>query len=110
MWYKHIELTLMTPPDSSLAFWLGCLAVGLSAVVLIIWGRHRGKQVWTRLGRREQILLRCVAIAVLWCILALVEHDRLEASWMTGVVALFWGGYALFSRTVDGIWSRIRRH
>lgn len=100
----------MIPADSSLAFWLGCFAVGLVAAVLIIWGRHRGKQVWTRLGRREQILVRCVAIAALWCMLALVEHDLFEASWMTGAVALFWGAYALFSRTVDGIWSRVRRH
>ncbi len=90
-WYKQIEFTPMIPADSSLAFWLACIAVGFAGAALIIWARHRGKQVWTRLGRRQRILVRCLALAGLWCMLALVEHDRLEASWMTAAVALFWG-------------------
>jgi hypothetical protein len=40
IWYKHIELTLMIPADSSLAFWLGCFAVGFAAAVLIIFSRQ----------------------------------------------------------------------
>ena len=94
--------------DSSLAFWLACIAVGTAAAILIVWARRRGKDVWTRLRRRERILVRCLALASLWCMIALVEHDRLEASWITAAAALFWVAYALFSRAVDGIWSRIR--
>lgn len=103
-------MILTIPADSSVAFWLACIAVGFGAASLYIWARHRGKQVWTRFGTRERILVRCFAIAALWCVLAFVEHDRLEASWMTAVVALFWGAYALFSRTVDRFWARMRRH
>jgi len=98
--------------NTSLSDWLiglACLVVGVTSASLIFWVRHRAKEVWTRLRRRERMLVRCVAIAALWCMLALLEHDRLEASWMTASVALLWGAYAVFSRTVDGIWSRMRR-
>ena len=102
-------MTLTISADSSPAFWLACIAVGIAAAALYIWALHRGKQVWTRLRKRDRILLRCFVIAALWCLLAFDEHDRLEASWITAVVVLFWGAYALFSRTVDGIWARMRR-
>ncbi len=107
--------------DSSLAwsFWsinlsdwligLAFLVVGAAAALLMTRVRHGCKELWIRLRTRERILVRCVAIAALWCMLALLEHDRIEASWMTVSVALLWGAYAVFSRTVDGIWSRIRR-
>jgi hypothetical protein len=91
-------------------FWLACLVVGFAAAVLIVWARRRGKEVWSRLKTRERIIARCLAIAALWCMLALFEHDRFEASWMTIAVALFWGAYSLFSHAVDGVWSRMRRH
>ena len=100
----------MIPSGSSLAFWLGCIVVGLVAAFSITWALRRGKEVWVSLRRRERIFARCLAIAALWCILALLEHDRLVATWMTAAVALLWGAYLLFSRAIDGIWSRMRRH
>jgi protein-S-isoprenylcysteine O-methyltransferase Ste14 len=118
---EQVELALMIRADSSLALtfwstirsdwalWPACVLVGFAAAVLIIKTRRRGREVWTRLRSRERILVRCLAIAALWCMLVLLEHDRLEASWMTAAVTLFWGAYALFSRTVDGIWSRMRK-
>jgi hypothetical protein len=100
----------MIPSGSSLAFWLACCVVGFAGAVLIIWTRRRGEEVWPRLRRRERILVQCLAIAAIWCMFALLDHDRLEATWVTLALAVFWGAYALFSRTVDGIWSRMRRH
>ena len=100
----------MIRSDLSFAFWLAWSVVGLAGALLYIRARHHGNEVWMRLGRRERILVRCLAIVALWCVLAVVERDWLEASWMTAIVVLFWGAYALFSRAVDGIWSRMRRH
>jgi Mn2+/Fe2+ NRAMP family transporter len=100
----------MNPSGPSLLFWIASCAVGFAAVVTIIWARRRGKEAWSRLRRRERILVRCLAIASIWCIFALLEHDRVEASWVTLTFAAFWGAYLLFSRTIDGIWSRLRRH
>jgi hypothetical protein len=106
---SSLALTFWSSIRSDWALWPACVLVGFAAAVLIIKARRRGREVWTRLKSRERILVRSLAIAALWCMLALLEHDRLEASWMTAAVALFWGAYALFSRTVDGIWLRMRR-
>lgn len=99
--------------ESEWPFWLACFVIGFPAGIFYIWARQRGRDVWERLERPQRILLRCVAIAVLWCLLVLLEHDRSDrlilASSMTALVVLFWGGYMLFSRTVDTVWSRIRR-
>jgi len=120
--YEHLELDQMIRANLFLAlifwsairfdwlFWPACLVVGITAAVLITRGRRRAKEVWARLRTRERIIVRCLVIAALWCVLALLEHDRIEASWMTATTALFWGAYALFSRIVDGVWSRVRRH
>jgi len=42
-----------------------------------------------RLKRRERISVCCIATAAVWCLLALLKHDLLEASWMTVVLAIF---------------------
>jgi hypothetical protein len=89
-------------------FYLACYVVGFPAGILVVWGFQRGKEAWLHLGRRLRILLVCIAFGVLWCAIGLSEHDWSEACWMTAAVALFCGGYVLFSRTVDRVWFWIR--
>jgi hypothetical protein len=104
-----ITLTFWSVIRSEWPFWLACYVVGFPAGVFVVWGRNRLSDVFSRLTKSQRMLLRCIALVALWCLLVLFEHDLSEANWITAAVALFWGGYVLFSRVVDSVWSHIRR-
>lgn len=93
-------------------FWLACYVVGFPAGVFAIWIRQIGREYWVRLESSTRMMLRTVAMVILWFLLALQNHDRSDrffiATFITVAVALFWGGYALFSRVMDAFVARIR--
>lgn len=94
-------------------FWLVCYPVGLIGGIFYLWGRQRGRDIMTRFTRRQRILMRCLALVILWCVLVLLQHGQADrstsAGWMTVAVAVLWGGYLLFSAALDSIWTRVRR-
>ena len=93
-------------------FWLACYIVGLPAGIAVIWTRHKGREFWSQLERRQRIVLRCLAVVTLWSLLFLQSSDRssrfLTATVLTAVLLLFWASYILFSLVINRIWSRIR--
>jgi len=102
-------LTFWDVIGSDWPLWLACYVVGLPAGVAVVWGRQRLSDTFTRLTRSQRMLICSLAVAALWCLLVLVEHDRSAATWMTAAVALLWGAYVLFSRGIDKVWSRLLR-
>jgi hypothetical protein len=92
--------------------WLACYVVGLPAGVVAVWGRQQVVDRWSGLERRQRVLLRCIAAVSLWSLAVLAGSgpDRVfTATVETGFLLLLWASYALFSRLMDRIWSRIRR-
>lgn len=90
-------------------FWLACFGLGLPAGICVAWGLQRLSDRFMRLRRTKRMLIRIVALAALWCLLVLVEHDRSSATWMTAAVALLWGAYILFAGGIEKAWLSLRR-
>lgn len=100
-------------PRPNWPFWAACYVVGFPGGVLVTWGRHRLSGLWSRLEKRQRVLLNCLAVAALWFWLSLVYDKRsdrfLDATAITIIVLHLWGGYAVFSRVIDRVWPRIRK-
>jgi len=93
--------------------WLACYGVALPAALFIAWTRHRGREAWNRRTSGQRMLLRGATILLVWVLFIGLERgasDRIaDATAMAVVVAVFWGGYLMFSRGIDEFWSRIRK-
>lgn len=93
--------------------WLACYLVGLPASIVVIWGRQRVGEYWSRLGMRQRVYLCCVTAAVVWLLLVLFPDNPsnrlLDATAITIVGLIFLCCYVVFSRMTDRIWFRIRK-
>lgn len=92
--------------------WFGLLAfyvIAMTSGIVLIWGPPRSRAFWTRLDRRQRLILGAVTVAVIWLLLGIFGDGWTEANWLTFAILFFWGAYKLVSRTVDAIWFRIRR-
>lgn len=94
-------------------FWLLCYLVGFPAGIAVVYGRFRGAEFWSSLQTWHRALVRCLAVLALWSLVYLSNQNQPEVSLIataaTTALLLLWGLYALFGRTVDAIWLRLRR-
>lgn len=96
--------------------WLFALFVFIvtcPVVILATWAKGRYSAWWAAVPKRWRRFLNCAALALLWVLTAWGNRNEPDgvvwASIETVIVLAFWGLYRAFSRTVDGVWVRVRR-
>jgi hypothetical protein len=94
-------------------FFMICVPAGLVSGYAFIFARDRFRIWWSAHSKAIRLIALCVPAGMVWFMVFVPRKgpDRaLNTSLFVGAILMLWLSYKVFSRAVDFLWARIRRH